>query len=56
MKTMKFHMMELFYTVNLLNAKWKVVPARNSGWKKRVPIDKQGMHLILTTAFIYVWM
>ena len=20
------------------NAKWKVVPARNSGWKKRVPI------------------
>ena len=23
---------------NLLNAKWKVVPARNSGWKKRVPI------------------
>ena len=30
---------EAFYTVNLLNAKWKVVPARNSGWKKRVPID-----------------
>ena len=29
---------EAFYTVNLLNAKWKVVPARNSGWKKRVPI------------------
>ena len=25
---------EAFYTVNLLNAKWKVVPARNSGWKK----------------------
>ena len=25
-----------FYTVNLLNAKWKVVPARISGWKKRV--------------------
>ena len=25
-------------TVNLLNAKWKVVPARNSGWKKSVPI------------------
>ena len=24
---------EAFYTVNLLNAKWKVVPARNSGWK-----------------------
>ena len=29
---------EAFYTVNLLNAKWKVVPARNSGWKKIVPI------------------
>ena len=29
---------EAFYTVNLLNAKWKVVPARNSGWKKRKPI------------------
>ena len=26
---------EAFYTVNLLNAKWKVVPARNSGWKKK---------------------
>ena len=26
---------ETFYTVNLLNAKWKVVPARNSGWKKK---------------------
>ena len=29
---------EAFYTVNLLNAKWRVVPARNSGWKKRIPI------------------
>ena len=29
---------EAFYTVNLLNAKWKVVPARNSGWKKRKSI------------------
>ena len=29
---------EAFYTVNLLNAKWKVVPARNSVWKKRKPI------------------
>ena len=28
---------EAFYTVNLLNAKWKVVLARNSSWKKRVP-------------------
>ena len=30
---------EAFYTVNLLNAKWKVVPARNSGWKERAPIS-----------------
>ena len=30
---------EAFYTVNRLNAKWKVVPARNSGWKKRVPMN-----------------
>ena len=32
---------EAFYPVNLLNAKWKVVPARNShysGWKKRKPM------------------
>ena len=29
---------EAFYTVNLLNAKWKVVPARNSGWRKGKPI------------------
>ena len=28
---------EAFYTVNLLNAKWKVVPARNSAWKKGKP-------------------
>ena len=25
---------EASYTVNLLNAKWKDVPTRNSGWKK----------------------
>ena len=25
---------EAFYTVNLLNAKWMFVPARNSGWEK----------------------
>ena len=28
---------EAFYTVNLLNVKLKVVPARNSGWKKGKP-------------------
>ena len=29
---------DAFHTVNLLNDKWKVVPARNSCWEKRVPI------------------
>ena len=24
--------------ISCLNTKWKVVPARNSGWKKRKPI------------------
>ena len=28
-------LLRALYTVNLLNAKWKVVPARNSGWKKK---------------------
>ena len=30
---------EAFYTVNLLNTKWKVVPARNSGWKKSTSMN-----------------
>ena len=32
---------EAFYTVNLLNVKWMVVPARNSGWKKNKLYESQ---------------
>ena len=44
---------EAFYTVNLLNAKWRVVPARNSGWKKRVPLILPCYHYVFPHVFVF---
>ena len=40
---------EAFYTANLLNAKWKVVPARNNGWKKIYLYKSQYLDTVLAT-------